>query len=75
MKDIKIRVLTAEGSTRDTTVGKVYEAVYLEKGDRQLGDNNYIVVNAPMISFIDDIGDRLYTYVTTNFVEVVEGEK
>lgn len=74
MRDIKIRVLTANGSTCDTTVGKVYDALYLETGDRQLDHDNHIVVIAPMISFIDDIGDRLYTYVTTNFVEVVEGE-
>ena len=32
MKDIKIRVLTAHGSTRDTTVGKIYEVVYLDTG-------------------------------------------
>lgn len=73
MKNVKIRVVEAIGSTRDTTVGKIYEGVYLDTGELQFDPP--IAVDAPMLSFIDDIGDRLYTYVTRNLVEVVEGEQ
>jgi len=73
MKNVRVRVVEASGSTCDTTVGKIYEGVYLDTGELQFYPP--VAVNAPMLSFIDDIGDRLYTYVTTNHVEIIEGEE
>lgn len=72
MRPIKIRVISNIRSCRDTTVGNIYEAVYLEANEVQ--PTTGIECDRPMIYFIDDTGDEVYTYVDSYLVDMGDKE-
>ncbi len=73
MENVKIKVLKARVSTRDTIVGKIYDGVFLETGDAQ--PDTGLLCDKPMLAFSDEVGDMVHTYASSGLVEVVEGEE
>ena len=70
-KRVKLRVLKAEGVTRDTTVGKVYEGWLSLKGqDCPLFGYE---CHEDSVSFYDDVGDKCCSHLNECLVELITG--